>query len=100
MSEFLPSLNRTTHLQQRPLFLPTPRCVSSRIFPRSIAEHCHHEKSFLNVAPIPSSALSTRWLVITSGGAMRIVCSLGALAREPLLLRPPPPPTPTPLDPP
>jgi hypothetical protein len=40
-----------------------------------IAEHCHHEKSCLNVAPIASSAQSTRSLVITSGGATRIVCS-------------------------
>jgi len=41
----------------------------------SIAEHCRHDKSSLKVAPIASSAQSTCSLVITSGGAMRIVCS-------------------------
>ena len=35
------------------------RRVSSHPFPHSIAEHCHHDKSCLKVAPICSSAQST-----------------------------------------
>ena len=42
------------------------------------------DKSCLNVVPIPSSAQSTWSLVITSGGAMRIVCPWVSLARMPL----------------
>jgi ABC-type sugar transport system ATPase subunit len=43
-----------------------------------------HDKSCLRMAPILSSAQSTWSLVITSGGAMRIVCPWVSLARIPL----------------
>ena len=50
-------------------------------------QRCCHEKSCIKVAPICSSAQSTWSLVITSGGAMRIVWSWVSLARMPLPCR-------------
>ena len=62
-------------------FTPARRAgLGSR--PPSIA--CRHEKSCLKVAPICSSAQSSWSPVITSGGAMRIVCPCVSLARMPL----------------
>jgi hypothetical protein len=62
--------------KRRPIIPSTPaRRAGLGSRPPSIAEQCRHEKSCLRVVPICSSAQSTSSPVITSGGAMRIVCS-------------------------